>query len=148
MSNAGHFTLLIARETSAGGNTYDVAIQGTAALRLIDYTSLRARAGWDCQRFRPYGFAGFVVGRADYSRTSLVQGVENPLGPNPVPFAYANSDGQNSALMYGFSVGGGMDVAVTANLFLRGEFEYVRFAPLADMTVSLMSGRIGAGIKF
>ena len=37
--------------------------------------------------------------------------------------------------MYGFTVGGGLDVALTSNIFLRGEFEYVRFAPLADMTV-------------
>ena len=50
--------------------------------------------------------------------------------------------------MYGFTVGGGLDVALTSNIFLRGEFEYVRFAPLADMTVSVMSGRVGAGIKF
>ena len=151
--------LPISRRTSAGGNTYDVTVLGSASLHLTDYGSLRARAGWIFDNyFLPYGFVGVAIGRSDYTRASLVYGQENPGSPPVVPcdnvatpscvdFSYFNSDG-NSAVMYGFTVGGGLDVALTSNIFLRGEFEYVRFAPLADMTVSVMSGRVGAGIKF
>jgi outer membrane immunogenic protein len=149
----------ISRQTSAGGNSYDVTVAGTANLRLIDYTQLRARAGWVFNNFLPYGFVGVAIGRADYSISSHVFGQQNPASPPVVPcntvatpncvdFSYSNTAGQNSALMYGFSVGGGLDFALTPNVFVRGEFEYVRFAPLADITVAVMSGRVGAGVKF
>jgi outer membrane immunogenic protein len=149
----------IARQTSAGGNSYDVTVAGTATLRLIDYSQLRARAGWVFNNFLPYGFVGVAIGRSDYSISSLVFGQQNPssppivpcntaVAPNCVDFSYSNSAGQNSALMYGFSVGGGLDVALTPNMFVRGEFEYVRFAPLADITVAVTSARVGAGFKF
>jgi opacity protein-like surface antigen len=50
--------------------------------------------------------------------------------------------------MYGFSVGGGLDWALTQNIFLRGEFEYVQFAPIASIMASILSARVGAGFKF
>jgi hypothetical protein len=34
------------------------------------------------------------------------------------------------------------------NVFLRGEFEYVRFAPLSGIVASITTGRVGAGVKF
>ena len=52
------------------------------------------------------------------------------------------------ALLYGFSVGGGLDWALTPNIFLRGEFEYVQFAPIANIVASIISTRVGAGFKF
>ena len=41
-----------------------------------------------------------------------------------------------------------MDVAVTTNLFVRGEFKYIFFAPVNSIQVSLWSARVGAGVKF
>ena len=38
-------------------------------------------------------------------------------------------------LLYGFSVGGGLDVALTQNIFVRGEFEYIQFAPVSDIVL-------------
>jgi outer membrane immunogenic protein len=149
----------ISREVSAGGNAYDVTVEGSATLHLIDYASLRARAGWILNNFLPYGFVGFVVGQGDLTRTSLVYGQQNPSSPPVVPcdytlsptcvdFSYPNSESQNNALLYGGSVGLGLDYALTSNIFLRGELEYVRFLPLDDIVVTLTSARIGAGIKF
>lgn len=142
--------------------SYDVTANGSGSLRLIDYASLRARAGWVLDSILPYGFVGFVVGRGDYTRSSVVSWQQNTALPPAVPvlpcdpatsatcldFSVPSSDGETSVLMYGFSVGGGFDVALTSNIFLRGEFEYVRFAPLADILVSVASARAGAGIKF
>jgi outer membrane immunogenic protein len=149
----------IARQVTAGGNTYDVAVEGSASLRLVDYASLRARAGWIFNNFLPYGYIGFVVGRGDVTRTSLVSGQENPSSPPVVPcnltlsptcvdFSYPNSNSQDNALLYGGSIGLGLDYAVTSNVFLRGEFEYVRFLPLDDILLTLTSARIGAGFRF
>ena len=78
-----------------------------------------------------------------------------PYGCDPVlapatcsSLNFSNSVGQNGALLYGFSVGGGVDWAITQNIFLRGEFEYVQFAPIANIVASIVSGRVGAGFKF
>ena len=107
----------------------------------------------------PYGFAGLVLGLGDYSVTSLVYGQQNPSSPPVVPcnfalsptcvdFAFRNSIAQNSALLYGFSAGGGLDYKLTSNIFLRGELEYVQFAPISKIVASITSARVGAGIKF
>jgi outer membrane immunogenic protein len=109
--------------------------------------------------FMPYGFLGFVLGRANYNITSLVYGQENPSTPAIVPcdtiiaptcvdYSFSNSAAENSALLYGFSVGAGVDWALTQNLFLRGEVEYIQFAPIANILVSITTARVGAGIKF
>ncbi len=145
-------------QTTAGGNAYNVGVSAGGSLHFDDYAELRARAGWVLGSFMPYGFAGAAIGWSDYSVTSLVQGQQNSASPayfpcNPglpscIDFSYANSAGKSSALMYGFTVGGGLDVALTPNIFLRGEVEFVQFAPLADILVSMVSARIGAGIKF
>jgi len=145
------------RIVSAGGNQYSVNLTGTGQLEITDYASLRARAGWVLGNFLPYGFGGFVIGRGNYSVTTEVYGQQNSaspaffpcvLGPTCVPYDFSNSAGQNGALLYGFSVGGGLDWAVTHNVFLRGEVEYVQFAPIANITASIVSARVGAGFKF
>jgi outer membrane immunogenic protein len=149
----------ISRQVSAGGSTYDVTVEGNASLNLVDYASLRARAGWILNNFLPYGFVGFVVGRGDLTRTSLVFGQENPSSPPVVPcnyilsptcvdFSYPSNQSQTNVLLYGGSVGLGLDYALTSNIFLRGEIEYVRFVPFDDIVVTMTSARIGAGFKF
>jgi outer membrane immunogenic protein len=149
----------IARQTTAGGNIYDVTVVGTGMLRVTDFAQTRARAGWIFGNLMPYGFAGLVLGLGDYSVTSLVFGQQNPSSPPIVPcdnaiaptcvdFAFRNSISQNSAILYGFSAGGGLDYKLTSNIFLRGELEYVQFAPISKIVASITSARVGAGIKF
>jgi outer membrane immunogenic protein len=149
----------ISRMTSAGGNTFDVTVAGTGMLRVTDFGEVRARGGWIFGNFLPYGFAGLVLGRGDYTVTSVVFGQQNPSSPPVVPcdlalsptcvdFAFSNSISQNSALLYGFSAGAGLDFKLTSNLFLRGELEYVQFAPISKIVASVTSARVGAGIKF
>jgi opacity protein-like surface antigen len=145
------------RIVSAGGSQYSVNLTGTGQLEITDYASLRARAGWVLGNFLPYGFAGLVIGTGNYNVTTEVYGYQNSatpayfpcaVGPTCVPYDFSNSAGQNGALLYGFSVGGGLDWAVTQNIFLRGEFEYVQFAPIANIVASIVSARVGAGFKF
>ena len=156
-------TTPIGRVTSAGGASYSVFLSGAGSLDLTDYATLRARAGWILGDFLPYGFAGFAVGRASYSVTTLVSGQQStatggPPFPNPdgtctpsatcINYSYSNSDGQNGALLYGLSVGVGLDWAMTQNIFLRSEFEFIQFAPLANINVSIVGARVGGGLKF
>lgn len=131
------------------GNSYTVAIGGTGTMANLNYVALRGRAGLILGNFLPYGFLGAVVGIADVNVTTTVQGVCEP-GSKPIcsNFAFSASDGRNSALLYGATVGGGLDYALTQNFFLRGEFEYTRFAPFDSLVLAVTSARLGAGFKF
>ena len=148
----------ISRLTSAGGNTYAVTITGSGSVTNLDFGTLRARAGWALGNFLPYGFAGVAVGHANVNISATVSGTENPqnqpctpLGPatpSCVPFSFTGTAGKNGEWMVGFTVGAGLDVALTRNVFLRAEYEYVQFAPIANLVVDVNTVRGGLGIKF
>jgi len=135
--------------SDGGGNTYTVGIDAIGTVTDLNFGSWRARAGWVLGNFLPYGFAGFALGVADINVTAGVSGTcDAGSKPTCAPFAFTASAGSSSTLLYGFTVGGGMDVALTPNVFLRGEFEYIRFAPVFNVPIALSSARVGAGIKF
>jgi len=147
----------ISRLTSAGGNTYAVTVSGSGSVTDLDIGTLRARAGWALGNFLPYGFAGVAVGHANVNIAATVSGIENPQNqpctpgdPTPacVPFSFTGTAGKNGEWMIGFTVGGGLDVALTRNVFLRAEYEYVQFAPIANLVVDVNTVRGGLGIKF
>jgi len=70
------------------------------------------------------------------------------MTPACVPFSFTGTAGKNGEWMVGFAVGGGLDVALTRNVFLRAEYEYVQFAPIANLVVDVNTVRGGLGIKF
>ncbi len=135
--------------SDGGGNTYTVGISGSGTLRNLDYGTLRARGGWILGNFLPYGFIGFALGATDLNVAASVTGTcEAGSTPGCSPFSFVSTAGKNGALLYGGTVGGGVDVALTQNIFLRGEFEYTVFAPISDVLISIISARVGAGLKF
>jgi outer membrane immunogenic protein len=135
-----------------------VALGASGNLDLTDFGTARGRAGYVIGNFLPYGFIGMAVGRASYSlatRSVLQQNTAaNPIfpcvdnGTTCQTFFFSNSAGQNNALLWGYTVGAGLDWALTPNIFARGEFEFVQFAPITNIAVSVASGRVGAGFKF
>jgi opacity protein-like surface antigen len=143
----------ISRMTAAGGNTYLVNITGSGTMTDLNFGTLRARAGWALGNFLPYGFAGVALGQSNVAIASTVSGLQNPpvagacVAPC-VPFSFTGNAGRSSEFMYGFAVGLGLDVALTPNVFLRAEYEYVQFAPVAKLIVDVNSIRAGAGFKF
>lgn len=152
----------ISRVVSAGSNLYSVNIDGSGSLNITDYGSLRARAGWIFDNFLPYGFAGFALGRGSYTVTSFVSGQQSSATPPAVPvipcdpadvttcvgYSYGNGTSKSGAFLYGYSIGGGLEVALTSNIFLRGEYEFIQFVPIANISASISTVRVGAGLKF
>ena len=122
-----------------------VAVGASGNLDLTDYGTARGRAGYVVGNLLPYGFVGMAVGRASYSvnTATLVQ-----QASPPATLFVPNSAGQNNALLWGYTVGAGLDWALTPNILVRGEFEFVQFAPISNIAVSVATGRVGAGFKF
>ncbi|MGA8499593.1 MAG: outer membrane beta-barrel protein [Xanthobacteraceae bacterium] len=145
----------ISRLVTAGGTPYDVTVTGSGSVTDLNFGTLRARGGWALGNFLPYAFAGVAVGHANVNIVATTFGIQNPplgcpAGTNPpcVPFSFTGTAGKNGEWMVGFTFGGGLDVALTRNVFLRAEYEYVQFAPIANLVVDVNTVRGGLGIKF
>ena len=94
----------------------------SSTFKLVDYATLRARAGYAFGQFLPYAFFGAAVGRVNYQTPS------------------ASRDNGYTA---GFTTGLGIDVAILPNVFVRAEYEYALFAPIGfgwQICVALIPG--------
>jgi outer membrane immunogenic protein len=143
----------ISRLVSVGNVATVTLSQGSGHLDLTDYAEFRGRAGYVVGNLLPYGFVGFVVGRGDFNVSATTDATCNNPSPPPLTeecagFPITSSDGRGNAFLYGGSVGVGLDWALTPNFFVRGEFEYILFSPIASIDVSIINARIGAGFKF
>jgi len=146
----------ISRRTSAGGNVYDVTVDGSASMKIKDWGSGRIRAGYVMGNFLPYGTFGFAVGRAEITRTATVFGQENPptppadcaSTPTCVPFSFSSTQSNKNAWIFGWTAGVGMDYMIMPDVFVRGEYEFVQFASVATIKANISTVRMGVGLKY
>lgn len=113
-------------EGASAGNT------ASSSMKLIDYATLRARAGYAFGQFLPYAFVGGAIGRMDHST------ILNSL---------VTADRDN-AINGGFTAGLGVDVALLPNVFVRGEWEFVAFGQVSGVRVTTNTARVGLGVRF
>jgi outer membrane immunogenic protein len=128
-----------------------LTITAQSSLRLIDYATMRARAGYAMGQFLPYAMIGAAVGRFNYANTATVRNVGTPPAGSPIlPFdvTETRSESKDGAIVGGFVVGLGMDVALLPNVFLRGEWEMVAFEPVGGIRANINTGRAALGVKF
>jgi outer membrane immunogenic protein len=132
------------------GYTDSVNYQATSTIAISDMGTFRARAGYAIGSFLPYMFGGVALGQADIVRTVNISGVAENVNAAPgftvIPISYNASVGQYSHLIYGYSGGVGVDMMLMSCLFLRAEWEYVRFTSAIDTDVNTF--RVGLGYKF
>ena len=143
----------IARSVNTSdGYLNNILINTNAAINITDYGTFRARAGYVVNGFLPYMFGGFALGRADITRASSITASGIYLGsavPTPPPYGPVvlnASETQHGHLLYGYSAGVGVDINLIGGLFMRAEYEYIRFTSTIDTNVS--TGRVGLGYKF
>lgn len=136
--------------TVPSGYTDSVTYQGTAKMTISDSGTLRARAGYAYGAFLPYAFAGVALGQADIIRTAHIFGTQVNAAAAPgfqnVPFDLSATDASYSKLIYGYSFGIGSEMMLLSCLFLRAEWEYVRYASVIDTNINTV--RVGLGYKF
>ncbi len=128
--------------------SHDVLVQASASLELVDYATVRARAGYAFGQFLPYAMLGVAVGRFNYTSTATVTDTQTIGGMVQPPFVQSGSAGQDNVIMAGFVGGLGVDVAVMPNVFLRAEWEYIAWGPVNSIKSNLNTGRVGVAVRF
>jgi outer membrane immunogenic protein len=139
-----------------GANAADgVSLNGNAALQVKDEMTFRGRAGWATGDFLPYVFGGLAVGRMDVTRTvsSSVERTVNFADGSSSSFTLpqfdlTNTDARSNNFVVGWTAGLGLEYMVWGNVFLRGEWEYVKFMQVMGTAVTQNSVRAGLGYKF
>jgi outer membrane immunogenic protein len=129
---------------------HDVTATSSASISISDMATFRARAGYAYGCFLPYMFGGLALGNADITRSATVTDFLTP-GPGNVqpggPVTPLNSsEAQHNHLIFGYSAGLGVDVNLIGGLFMRAEWEYIRFTAVTDTNINTV--RAGLGYKF
>ena len=152
---ASAFKELVSGTPLSDGLFHDVAVTSTSAISISDMATFRGRAAWAYECFLPYAFGGFALGNANISRfVSISDSTAAPITgvspPTPGPFAplgtLTATDAVHSHLIYGYTAGLGVDINLIRGLFMRAEWEYVRFSTRIDTNINTV--RAGLGYKF
>lgn len=148
--------------------TYYPTLDGNAALQVKDVMTFRGRAGWAYDCFLPYVFGGVAVGRMAASREASVSGyrlddydvtttivvgsttINNTVhhtdraGLTPI----SQTEARANDFVVGWTGGLGLEYMLWGNVFMRGEWEYIKFVSVKDTAVTMNSARFGVGYKF
>ena len=148
--------------------TYNTSMTGAAALEIKDVVTLRGRAGWATGNFLPYVFGGLAVGRMQVARsvstnvvlqddevvsTTDINGNITTFSLPPVysaipSLSQTNAEQRANSFVAGWTGGLGMEYMLWGNVFMRAEWEYIKFLKVKDTVVTLNSARFGIGYKF
>ena len=165
-------------KTNSLGYLETVGLQGASSTKINDFGTIRARAGYAFGNLLPYVTGGFAIGRAriadgvfiqdsGYNATTfnanqaLTTGkpahVEN-FGYRTGTFSqtdpttgipYANyASRSKTKTVGGVALGGGLEYAITPNILLRAEYQYVLFNDFDGHKANLNTVRGGAAVKF
>jgi outer membrane immunogenic protein len=160
--NAGAPSSPLTRRQTVDGLITDVTLDASASLHITDLATTRARFGWAVDQFMPYMTIGLAAARADVSLSTQVfvtQSDPTILVPNPNPppaqvpavvgrFVFSNAQTKSSAYMWGYSGGGGLEWALTQNLFARADYEYISLSPVMRITSHFNIAHLGLGVRF
>jgi outer membrane immunogenic protein len=129
---------------------HNVTATSTSAISITDMATFRARAAYAYGCFLPYLFGGFALGSADITRSVTVTDYSTPgpssTGPGQQYSPLVATDALHNHLIYGYTAGLGVDVNLIGGLFLRAEWEYIRFTAAVDTNINTV--RAGLGYKF
>lgn len=142
----------IARQFATSDGFYNnLTINASSSIKLIDYATFRGRAGYALGQFLPYAIVGVAVGRFNYvTSTNVISSGTDVSGGGGSDYSTNDTltDAKDNAIVAGFVAGLGLDVAITPNTFVRGEWEFVGFMPVNGIRVNLNTARVGIGVRF
>jgi len=146
-------------KTNSLGLQETLNLNGTSATRITDYGTLRARLGYAIDSLMPYVTGGVAIGRArvadslSYSDSGFDVSAYNASLAGTSTFvnqfrATYNDQRSRTKVVAGVALGAGIEYAITPNILLRAEYQYVLFDSFDGHKVNLNTVRAGAAIKF
>ncbi|WP_332696570.1 outer membrane protein [Bosea sp. (in: a-proteobacteria)] len=149
------FRDFIARRTIAGGQVLDWSMDTRLGARLHDYATARLRMGFAYGRIMPFATIGAAFGRFDAFSTidataAIVTNANTATETSRMASGYPLRVGVARKDVWGFGMafGGGIDWALTDNLFVRAEYQHVAFGDVEGTSTSVNTGRVAAALKF
>jgi len=136
-------TVTLAPLGFAGNGVFTVTGRGSIDLRNV--TTLRARAGYTIGSFMPFVTAGVAL--ADYQVARSASLVVTDVNGNAI-LTQPLVSSKKTRFGAGLAAGAGVDVAVSENFFLRGEWQFLHFPSLDGVVVDVNTVRAAAGVKF
>ena len=140
------------RVVTSNSDVNDVTLTSNQTVRLHDYATARVRLGWATGRFLPFVTFGGAAGRFDVTKSVLIDWRVQRAGvgafSNAFGFPTTATDNKRDAFGYGITAGAGVDFAITSNVFLRGEYQFIRFADVKGATIDVNTVRVAGGVKF
>jgi outer membrane immunogenic protein len=128
--------------TSNGSSVSAAITDSVATARIRDYITLRGRAGYVTGIFMPYLTAGLAIAKTDVTSTATAVTTSTTL---PIlTTSYVKKEKYN----LGVAAGLGVDVAVTPNVVLRGEYQLVYLPEINGAEASIHTVRAGGALKF
>ena len=144
------------RAVTPDGTVNDFTLTTQQGAKLDDYATARVRLGWAFGNFMPFATIGGAVGR--FNTMSTVTATNYLTQTNPVTGVISQGQANGYPLVvgatkknvygFGLTVGGGVDWALTDNMFLRGEYQLIRFADVEGTTTTVNTARAALGVKF
>jgi outer membrane immunogenic protein len=130
------------------GLYHSVTAISSAQIAITDMATFRGRAAYSFGCFLPYLFGGVALGNADISRSVTVKDSAsmNILGPFTAFTPLTANNIMHNHMIYGYTAGLGIDINLIGGLFMRAEWEYVRFTDQVDTNINTV--RAGLGYKF
>lgn len=127
-----------------------VTVASVQDARLNDYFNARLRFGYAYGRLLPYFTIGAAAGRFDTNIAVASDWRSASSNYTTSYFGWPRSIGgaKKDVWGYGWSIGGGMEAALTENLIVRGEYLYTSFNDVEGVTVGVNTARVAAAIKF
>jgi outer membrane immunogenic protein len=130
------------------GLFHSVSASSASQIAISDMATFRGRAGYAFGCFLPYVFGGLALGNASIGQTVTVKdAVSTTLLGNYTalqPLSATNVTADH--MIYGYTMGLGVDIKLAGGLFMRAEWEYVRFVDQVETNVNTV--RAGLGYKF
>ena len=148
----------ISREYARPGVSADrqgISIASNQGAALNDYATARLRMGWAYGRLMPYATFGGAVGRFNTvseistdTQFRVNAGLANESIQQIDGYPLTVGSRKKNVYAFGLSAGAGVDWALTDNLFLRAEYQIIRFAEVEGTTVTVNTARVAAALKF
>lgn len=136
----------------SSGVNHSYSGSSTVGGKITDILTLRGRAGYAYGDALPYVTLGIGVihGTATARATLRDQGFDTNSPATIVPFdvTYTGGYSNRDKWAVGVAVGAGVDYLLTSSIFVRAEYQYMRFNSFDGTEVNLNNAKVGLAAKF